>query len=375
MKKAISQKQTADPRTWVEVSEDAIKHNFNEFKNYIDDDTLMAGVVKSNAYGHGLFKFVKRLVSLGIDWIIVDAINEAIDLREKGIEKPIFVLGYTPPEFFAEAADKNISLTISSPQNLEEIEKAERKPKIHIKVNTGMHRQGLHPGNISSVLDKLQQENIPLEGMYTHFGEATIPGSPETKEQIQIFKKVVEELEKRNIDCIKHTGATAGTIAFPEAHFDMARVGIGMYGLWPSEELKEEFSDKLDLKPALKWKSIISELKTLPEGSRIGYDFTKKLERESQLAICPVGYWHGYPTQLSNKGVVYVNENKADVVGRVSMNMMILDVTDVDNISIGDDVVLVGEKITANDIAEKVRIINYEVVTRINPLIERRYKK
>lgn len=373
MTKPTSQKLTSDPRTWVEVKKGNIKNNFNEFKKYIGEETLMAGVVKSNAYGHGILKFSQILINLGIDWIIVDAINEAVDLRNFGVEKPMLVLGYTPPKFFKKAKDANISLTISSHENIEEIISMKKPPKVHVKVNTGMNRQGFHLEEVGEVLDKLNKKGVGIEGIYTHFGEATIPDSLETKKQIENFKKAVEETEGRNIECLKHTGATAGTIAFPEGYFDMVRVGIGMYGLWPSPELKEKYSNKLNLKPVLKWKSIISEIKKLPKGSKIGYDFTKTLEKDAKLAITPVGYWHGYPTQLSNRGEVYVKGNKVPVVGKVSMNMMILDVTDIEDIKVGDEVEIVGEKITADKIAEKVRIINYEVVTRINPLIKRRY--
>lgn len=372
MKKPISQKQTADPRTWVEVDKENIKNNIKEFRKYIGKNTMMAGVVKSNAYGHGLFKFSKYLVELGIDWLVVDAVSEAVDLRKIGIEKPILVLGYTPPEFFRKAEEKNISLTISSFENIKALRKVKNHPSIHIKINSGMNRQGFQPEDTKKVLDKLEGEDIDIEGIYTHFAKANDPSSGETEKQIESFKKSLDEIKKRNINCLVHSGNTAGTIAFPEGHFDMARVGIGMHGLWPSLKLKEKFSDKLSLKPALKWKSVISETRNLPEGSKIGYGFIKTLEKDSEVAITPAGYWHGYPTQLSNKGEVYVNGKRASVIGKVSMNMMILDVTDI-NASVGDKVTIVGKKITANDIAQKAKIINYEVISRINPLIERRY--
>jgi alanine racemase len=369
-------------RTWIEIDTKAIENNYRIFRSCIKAPTKLLSVVKSNAYGHGLVDFSKHIERLGIDWIAVDAVVEAIRLRKEGVKVPILVLGYTLPERMLEAIDQNISLTISNMYALEGLQSLglKGKIKVHIKVDTGMHRQGFMKHEIHTVVEFLTKhtEEIEVEGLYTHFAAAKDPDLPEeTRNQVSLFKKWIEAFQKAGMKPIVHAAATGATIIFPETHFDMVRVGIGLHGLWPSAEVQAYRQKEMPLKPTMSWKTIISEIKELPENSKIGYDFTHVVDRKTTMAVCPIGYWHGYSRSLSNIGMVLVNGCRVRVIGRVSMDMMVIDITDVPQAKIGDEVVLIGASgdnyMSAHDVALLSGVSTYEFVTRINPLIKKIY--
>ncbi len=367
-------------RTWIEISKTAIKHNYNSFRRILKKETKMLGVVKSNAYGHELFRFGQSLSTLGVNWLGVDSITEALALRKVGLKTPILVLGYTLPQNFIHSSLKNISLTISSFESLKIISRLKHKISIQLKIDTGMHRQGFFVSDIPKILVLLKKMNhVNVNGFYTHFAAAKKPDTGhETQYQINEFKKVISLIKHQHPRALAHASATAGTLNYPEAHFDMVRIGIGLYGLWPSEETKKAFSaSKFSLKPVLTWKTIISEVKTLEKGQKIGYDFTEKLARRSKIAILPIGYWHGYWRAFSSKAQVLIKGRPCKVLGRVSMDMIVVDVTDAGNISVGDEAVLIGkqkkQEITVDTLAKIAGTTNYEVVTRLNPLIKKNY--
>ncbi|MEK7650044.1 MAG: alanine racemase, partial [Patescibacteria group bacterium] len=278
-----------------------------------------------------------------------------------------------------EAARAGISVTISNFAALiTEIGIATRTKRLHVhlKIDTGMHRQGFLPDDITKVFPyfKKKNANLRFEGIYTHFAAAKNPAFPkDTKAQITLFEKVIDVVHDAGFRPIRHATATSGTILFPEAHYDMIRVGIGMYGLWPSKEVEAAFHHQAHLKPALSWKTVISEIKELTAGNRVGYDFTEELGRHSAIAICPVGYWHGYPRALSSIGYFIVRGRPAKILGRISMDMIIIDVTDIKGVAVGDEATIIGEGITADALAYLADTSNYEIVTRINPLIKRIY--
>lgn len=370
-------------RTWIEINKKAILHNFSVFKKLLSKKTRLMAVVKSNAYGHGIIDFSKEMEKLGADFLGVDSMTEARALRREGIKIPILVLGYTIPVLFEEAAQNDISLTISSFESLDALKKIKsQKPlKVHIKVDTGMHRQGFLSPKMSLVISRLQNfptSKLTLEGLYTHFASAKNPAFPkDTRMQIEEFEKWIVAFRKAKHKPIVHATATGGTLLFPESHFDMVRIGIGLYGLWPAPEVKEFFDRKISLKPALVWKSIISEIKKLPKGSKIGYDLTEMLEKDSVTAIVPIGYWHGYPRSLSSVGRVIVGGKECKVLGRVSMDMLTIDISNVKTPHIGDEVIIKGDDgavlTSVEGIANLTDSSWYEVVTRLNPLIKRVY--
>ena len=372
---AINPKNTL--RTWIEIDKKAIDHNISEFRKIIKPNIKLMAIIKSNAYGHGLVDFAKTIENK-VDWFGVDSIIEGLKLRQKGIKKPILILGYTLPSRVEDAVRSDVSLTVSSFELLEQIIKLKDRPKIHLKIDTGMHRQGFFLKDLPKAIKLLKQFKLAPEGLYTHLAVAKDKlYSSYSFKQIEIFKKADELLKfvfgRENY--LRHAVASAGTLLYPEAHFDMVRIGIGLYGMFPSKE--SEMQTNAKLKPAMTWKSIIGEIKTIPKNSFIGYDLTEKVLRSSRLAIIPVGYWHGFDRGFSSCGEILVKGKRCRILGRVNMDMVVIDVSNVPNIKIGDETVIIGkqgkEKITAEDMAIKTATTNYEIITRINPLIKRIY--
>ena len=397
-------------RTWIEIDRKAIKHNYEVFRSFISPKCKMMGVVKSNAYGHNFLEFSKELEKLGVDYLGVDSIVEGIALRKEGIKKPILVLGYTLPEMLEEAIKYNIEIAVSNFETLKEIEKLNviKKPakiltdasvkngrmenqnflsvktlpgklKIHIKVDTGMNRHGFLSSDMGKLLTELKKiKNISVVGLFTHFAMAKNPAFPQyTKDQIREFEKWSEIFKKNGYNPIRHASATSGAILFEEAHFDMVRIGIGLYGIWPSGETRAFAEGKISLAPVLSWKAVIGEIKAIKAGSRVGYDCTETVTKDTKIAIIPVGYWHGYPRALSGIGKVLINGNKCKILGRVCMDIIMIDITDVKNIKVGDEVIIIGKsgkaQITADEISDILDCSTYELLTRINPLIKRIY--
>lgn len=377
----MSKKINDGLRTWIEVDRKRLEQNYLTFRKLVGDDCQLMAVCKSNAYGHSLVDYSAEMEKLGADWLGLDSILEALRLRQNGLEKPMLVLGYTLPEMIKEAVDNNISITVSSFEALKILsETLSDNLKIHLKFDTGMCRQGFFPQDVDAVLDYLEK-NLPkvvVEGVYTHFAGAKNPAFPQgTKAQMVKFTTVLDAVAKRGLKPIRHASATSGTIVFPGAHFDLVRIGIGLYGSWPSKEVEYAYSDKFELQPILTWKTVVAEIKIVPAGSRVGYDFTELLERPTTLGILPVGYWHGYDRSLSSIGKVLVNGHRARVLGRVSMDMIIVDLTDIKDVKVGDEVVLIGEQngatMSAEEMASLADTSAYEIITRLNPLIKRFY--
>jgi alanine racemase len=367
-------------RTWIEVDKNALESNFDAFKNLVGKKVKILSVIKSNAYGHSLLDFA-NFAEDKTDWFGVDSAVEAISLRKSGIKKPILVLGFTLPEMYGFLTDNDVSFAISSFDQLDELLKIKHANdhKIHIKVDTGMSRQGFLEGDIKEVLNRISKaKGILVEGLFTHFAMAKNPAFPNfTNNQIAVFKKWVNVFKESGLSPIVHASATGGTILYKDAHFDMVRVGIGLYGIWPSKETKEFAKDNLILKPILSWKTVVGEVKEVSKGSKVGYDCTETLNRDSKIAVCPVGYWHGYGRAFSSVGRVLIRGEQARILGRISMDMIVIDVTDIKGISSLDEVVIIGKQgkneITGEELADIVDMSPYELVTRINPLIKRFY--
>lgn len=380
--KKLTQIEKQKMRTWVELDRSAIAHNFKLFNSIVDNKkTIVMPVVKSNAYGHGLVLFSKEVVKLGAKFLGVDSFEEALELRANGIKTRILVFGYTSPAYFVEASLKNISVTISSMNSLLEIKKIklENKLKIHIKVDTGLGRQGFiyeELGEVLKVLKDLKQ--MEVEGLYTHLavGEA-LSGKEYTMMQAGKLDTWYMAFIDEGYKPLRHICATSSTMFFPELHYDMVRIGIGSYGLWPSRETKQAMQKKYKLMPVLSWKTIITEIKKINKGTKIGYDLTEELKKDSELGIIPIGYWHGYPRALSSKGLFSVLGKKVKLVGRVSMDMCVLDLTNT-GAKIADEVAIIGgdtgHYAEADQMAQDADTINYEITTRINPIIKRFYR-
>lgn len=377
-------------RTWVDIDIDALRHNYEQMRSCISEGTKLAAVVKSNAYGHSIVDYAKAVEQLGVDWLLVDSLVEGIRLRDEGIMLPITVLGYTLPDMYAKSAEYDIGVTISSIdalKNAAATDCGEVGPlKVHLKIDTGMHRQGIFEDEVSDAIKLLNDaDSVTLEGLYTHFPNAKNPSQPQyTQKQLEIFERVRKQITDAGFDPICHTANTGATIIYPQAHYDMVRVGVGLYGLWPAEPTKQYAEEQLPLRPILSWKTVVSEVKTVPAGSQFGYGLTESVDRETTMAVLPVGYWHGYDRSLSSVGHVLINGQRAKVLGTVSMDITVVDVTGIEGVGQGDGVTLIGstsspqaadgkDEISADELAGMIGTINYEIVTRINPLIKRFY--
>ncbi|MFA5128615.1 MAG: alanine racemase [Patescibacteria group bacterium] len=371
-------------KTWIEISREALNYNLSQFKKLVGDSVKIMGVVKANAYGHGLTE-VAGIISDKVNWFGVDSISEALKLRQAAIKKPILVLGYTELADLKEAVKNSVSLTVYNRETIERLGKIpihnpNLNPKIHIKIETGTSRQGVLENEILDFVKFVKQyPSIEIQGLSTHY--ANIEDTTDSSfamEQLSAFTRMAEILKKEGVTPLRHTACSAATILFPETHFEMVRLGISMYGFWSSKETKAVAKTKnleLDLKPALTWKTIVAQIKNLPSGTPIGYGLSERTGRDSKIAILPIGYYDGYDRKLGSVGNALIRGKRCKVLGRVCMNMIIVDATDLEKIELEDEVVLLGrqgrEEITTEDLAGKIGTINYEVVTRINPNILR----
>lgn len=358
-------------KVWLTVSKGAVLKNIRAFRGLLDKKTKLYAVVKSNAYGHGLMQF-STIADNGVDGFCVDSVVEGIKLRTHGIAKPILVLGYSLPALYTTAAKNNIIVTISNMDALAAWRKAKIKPQFHLKIDTGMHRQGFLFSEIPKIISlfenwNLKIENSPLQGIYTHFAMAkNNKDKAFTQKQFVMFQKacgILKEAGFKNLVC--HASATGGTLLGKEFHLDLVRVGIGLYGIWPSMELESQLCKKIKLVPVLGLYSVVSEIKTVTKGAGVGYDLTERVTRDTKIAVIPVGYWHGIPRAASAIGWVWIGKSKARIIGRVSMDMIVVDVTHCP-CKVGTEV-----HIVPLEIARSMDASPYEVITRINPLIHK----
>jgi alanine racemase len=368
-------------KTWIEISKANLQYNISEFRRLVGRKKI-AAVVKANAYGHGLSEIV-GIIKDKVDWFGVDSLEEAIEIRNIGITKPILVMGYIPSGVIRDAIKNNISFVIYNESIVKKIISLNLKEsaKVHLKIETGLNRQGVNGSDLISLVNSIKKTNgkIIIEGVYTHFAniEDTMDPSYALK-QLERFNQALALLKKHKVNPeIVHCAASAAALLFSNTHFSMIRLGISLYGLWPSRETKIAVSlrkDKVNLKPVLSWKSVIIQIKEINVGESVGYGRTWFASRQTKVAIIPVGYSDGFDRKLSNTGKVLINSKYTPIIGRVAMNMMMVDVTDIPS-KVGDSVTLIGKSgtnsISAEEIAEKLGTINYEVIARINPLISR----
>ena len=315
-------------RTWVEIDSAGGKKNYETFRKIVGKDVKLWAVVKSNAYGHGLYAFSELMDRFGVDGLCVDSVVEGLALRRMGIKKHILVMGPTLPARFAEAAKNKIVISISTFEGLRALARSKIVPDFHIKLDTGMHRQGFYLEEVPKVIAFLKKSKVKnsLKGIFTHFASAKDLNYPSyTDKQLSKFNKakgMFAEAGFKNL--IAHAAATGGTLINPKYHGDAVRIGIGMYGLWPSKELEVHLGDKIKLHPVLSWRASITETKRLAAGDYVGYDLTERLPQRTMMAVLPVGYWHGFPRSLSSQGEVLVKGLRARVLGRILMDMTVV---------------------------------------------------
>ncbi len=369
---------------WVELDSKVPDNNLKELRLCANKDILICAVLKSNAYGHGAPQMAKLLSTA--DWFAVNSLEEGQELRALGETRPVLVMGHVPIDRLAEAAQADLRLTVYNPETIEALSRLDLKKKpvhVHIKIETGTGRQGVLPGKVRDFMTEITgRSGIILDGVSTHFAniEDTLNHEYAVR-QLLVFNEALGTIREQGVDPpVIHTACTAAVILFPETHFTMLRCGIGLYGLWPSREtyLSTIMGKRRvpDLKPVLTWKTKIVQIKTLLEGSNVGYGCTYKTTRETVLGVLPVGYADGYSRELGNTAYVLVNGKRAPVIGRICMNHTMIDITDIPGAGLENEVVLLGswgkETITAETIAGWAGTINYDIITRISPFLERR---
>lgn len=367
--------------TWAEISLDDIKYNFLQFRQFVKQPTKIMAVVKADGYGHGAIEVAKTAIHTGADYLAVALLDEAIQIRESGITEPILVLGYTPSRAVKEAIVQNVTLTVFDHEIMDEIinqsSLLNKTASIHLKIDTGMSRIGItSPEDAFILATKANMDNnVFLEGIFTHFSNADNDDSSYTDEQFEKFQLVLEYLKDHGINIpIKHCCNSAATMKFPKMHLDMVRVGVALYGLYPDASLRKL---PIRLKQAMSFKTRIVAIKKIAASQPISYGCTFKPIRESMIATIPVGYADGLSRQLSNRGSLLVHGQKVKIAGRVCMDQSMIDITDLPICSLGDEVVIFGESQSSfqyvDDLAELMGTINYEVVCLIGKRVPRVY--
>lgn len=364
------------PLTWIEVSRSVLVQNVRACKSLLKPETKLCAVVKSNAYGHGLVESSNIFLESGADWLAVHGLSEAEILRKAGITAPIYIIGYVELSMLAYMVELECRAIVYNRETIDELGRIGKSVNVHIKVETGTHRQGVLIDELADFAKHIQAyPNITIEGVSTHFAnieDTTNRGYYD--EQMAEFKRAIEILAGIGIDPpIKHCAAASAAMLFPESQFDMVRIGVSLYGFWPSDKVRDAYramhSTPIDLVQALTWKARIAQIKQISAGKFVGYGCTFQTDRPTVMAVIPIGYFDGYPRALSGKSHVLVNGQQAKLLGRVSMNNIVIDVTDIPNISIEDEIVLLGKQgnseISAELFASWADTINYEIPTRI----------
>lgn len=381
-------KDTVDLNIWIELSEKAYAENIRFFRTIVGDTVELSVVIKSNAYGHGWLPVAQMAASHGADSYCVQTLDEALALRRAGFHQDVLIMGSIANNAVGEAVRNSFRIAICSRESLrdlvESIKGLSQIARVHLKMETGFYRQGLDRKELLWCLDEIKRTpTISVEGAYSHLSTSDDMNSDTyTDCQIKRFKRMVGVIETSGFHGVKkHIAGSAAALRFPGAYFDMVRLGIGQYGLWPSKEsallykVGNRWGGVEPIKPVLSWKCRITQVKKVPAGSFIGYGASYKAMRNMRIGILPVGYADGYSRHLSNRGLVLVQGKRVPVVGRVCMNLTMVDVTNVPYVRPGEEVVLVGRQgedaITTDDVAALLGTINYEVVTRINWQIPR----
>ncbi|RDW16612.1 alanine racemase [Oceanobacillus chungangensis] len=365
--------------TWVEVSLDKIQHNVTTFKNYIHNNVKLMAVVKADGYGHGAVEVAQAAMEAGADYLAVAFLDEAIQLRQAGIKSPILVLGYTKSSAVEEAIKNNITLTVFTPEAIEKIiavaEDMKQVVPVHVKIDSGMNRIGINnKEDAHALVESINSEYVRLEGVFTHFADADSLDPTYTEQQFSRFNEIVTHLEQHGFEIpIKHCCNSAATIAFPKMHLDMVRVGISLYGLYPSEHLRE----KISLKQAMSFKTKAIFIKNVAADQPISYGLTFAPREESTIATMPIGYADGLSRSLSSKGAVTIRGERAPIVGRVCMDQTMIDVTAFDQINQEDIITIFGEPsegyISLAEVADQMNTIHYETACLIGKRVPRVY--
>ncbi len=368
---------------WAEVNLDNLVYNVNRIKEIIKPPAQLMGIVKADAYGHGALAISRVLMEQGVGRLGVAILEEAVELRKGGIDIPILIMGYTPPEQFDKLLEFDIMPALYTWEDAQRLsalaEKEGKQARVHIKLDTGMGRIGMIPGEESlDVVSNIHRlPGIIIEGIFTHFSVADEKDKAYTEMQYKIFTEFIDALGQRGMDIpLCHAGNSAACIDLPGMHLNMVRPGIILYGIYPSDGVNKE---RISLKPVMTLKAKISHIKTVATGSTLGYGRKYTAAGESVIATLPVGYADGYTRLLSGKASVLVHGVKAPLAGNICMDQCMADVTGIDGVEAGDEVVLIGQQggqdVTADELGRLIGTIGYEIICTISKRVPRVYVK
>lgn len=362
--------------TWAAIDLDAFERNLAAVAGILPERSRLIAVLKADGYGHGAVELAKRCRPELVAMIATALLEESLELRSAGIRLPLLVLGSVKPAQIETAVENDLHLGVVGPEELASICAfgRTRDVTIHLKLDSGMGRMGVIESDLPAVIDMLRASpRVHVAAIYTHFADADDPGDAHTDAQIATFKRIVDGLRERGIDApLRHLSNSAGTMRRLVNAGDWVRVGLSLYGAEPLIGVESK------LEPVMRWRTEIVRLKELPAGSTVGYGSTFRTTRRTRIATLPVGYADGYNRMLSNRGEVLVRGRRAPVVGRVSMDLVTIDVTDIHDAGVGDEVVLLGpqgnDAITVEEIAEIIGTISYEVFCAVSARVPRVYQ-
>lgn len=369
-------------KTYFELSSANLLHNLRLFSEMTGKKIMF--VVKANAYGHGLREIVEITRELdSIGYYVVDSASEALVVRTLGKNLPILTIGWSDREELRELISENIETVVHSKDQWRILEETAvysgKQARVHLKIETGTARLGMDSLEALNILNECSSDSVEVVGVYSHF--ANIEDTTDSRfadRQLRVFSDFLDKAGNRRL--LKHFSCSASALLFPLTYFDMVRIGISAYGYWPSKLTRisymEKFKERIELKPVLSWYSHIAQVKQLKKGASVGYGLTYKTLDSAEICVLPVGYYDGYDRRLSNIGHVLIHGEQAPIRGRICMNMTMVETTHIQDVSSGDRVLLLGdcgeESISADLLADRMGTINYEVLSRLSPLIPRR---
>jgi alanine racemase len=366
---------------WIELNAPALRHNLATFQQLLGKERT-AIVLKSNAYGHGLAEAYACLKSQSIAWICTNYLSEAEQLRQLGYAGRILNVGPIFAGDLVAAQQHEVDVFLSKEDTLEAWSRMPKRPRAHIKFDTGLSRQGFLFGEAGNICSRVQPFKDSVVGICTHFANVEDVLEHQYADlQLQRFNEVDAKFQAAGMKLLRHAASSASSMILPESQFDLCRVGISLYGLWPSQptklSYKQMFGKTLDLLPVLTWKTRVNLVKTVAAGDYVGYGCTYRASKPMRLALIPVGYYEGYPRIAGNsQAFVLIRGSRCPLVGRISMNMMVVDASHLSEIKVEDEVVLIGKQhndlISASDLAGWAQTIHYELVTRLHGQIPRK---
>ncbi len=370
-------------RTWAEIHMDRLAYNYRQIRAKLAPETKYMALVKADAYGHGAIPVAKKYEELGADYFAVACLNEAVELREAGITAPILILGYTDPSFTGELLDYHVTQTIYDEelarQFSREAQSRGKRLRVHLKADTGMSRLGFlcdegHLDESTAILAKVARlSGLEAEGLFMHFSVADSDEEDKvaySRIQVARYTALCERLEALGVTFpFRHCAASAAILNYPQAHFNMVRPGIIQYGLHPDPSTV----GRMDLRPVMEEKTRVASVKWMPKGTTISYGRTYTLERDSLVAVIPVGYADGLFRLLSNRQQMLVRGRRVNQIGRVCMDMCMLDVTDVPGVKIGDEVTVFGDGLPLEEKSDAAGTISYELLCAVSPRVPRIY--